>query len=124
MMPYERVQAWRKAHELVLLVYQASLRWPKAEQYGLVSQARRAAFSVAANISEGAAKKGSREYRRFLDIALGSFSELTYCLKLAADLGYLSPDDEASIESIRVSTGKLLWNLYQAIKRSAERMKP
>ena len=120
MMPYERVEAWRKAHELVLAVYRVSLGWPKAEQYGLISQSRRAAFSVAASISEGAAKKGSREYRRFLDIALGSFSELTYCLKLAADLGYLSPEDQADIEDIRASAGKLLWGLYQAVKRSAE----
>jgi four helix bundle protein len=119
-MPYERVEAWKKAHELVLSVYRVSLGWPRAEQYGLVSQVRRAAFSVAANIAEGAAKKGSREYRRFLDVALGSFSELTYCLKLAADLGYLVPDDQAGIEPIRASTGKLLWGLYQGVKRSAD----
>jgi len=119
-MPYERVEAWRKAHELVLSVYRVSLKWPKAEQYGLISQARRAAFSIAANISEGAAKKGSREYRRFLDISLGSFSEVTYCLKLAADLGYLSAEDQASLEPTRALTGKMLWGLYQAVKRSAE----
>jgi len=103
-----------------LAVYRVSLRWPKAEQYGLVSQARRAAFSVAANISEGAAKKGSREYRRFLDNALGSFSELTYCFRLAVDLGYMSPVDNAEIEDLRAPAGKLLWGLYRAVKRSAE----
>jgi hypothetical protein len=92
MMPYERVEAGKKAHELVLLVD---------------------------NISEGAAKKGSREYRRFLDISLGSFSEVTYCLKLAADLGYLSAEDQAGLEPTRALTGKMLWGLYQAVKRSA-----
>ena len=75
---------------------------------------------MAANIAEGAARKGSREYRRFLDISLGSFSELTYCLKLATDLGYLSPEDQAGLEPTRALAGKMLWGLYQAIKSSAE----
>jgi four helix bundle protein len=79
MMPYERLAAWQKSHRLVLLVYRATSKWPKTELYGLVSQARRAAFSIPLNIAEGSAKRGSREFRRFLDIALGSFSELAYC---------------------------------------------
>ena len=121
MMPYERLDAWSRSHELVLLVYRVTQSWPKKELYGLTSQTRRSAFSIPVNISEGAAKKGSREFRRFLDISLGSFSELTYCLRLANDLGYIAKADAESIEELRSSVGRLIWRLYQAISRSANR---
>ncbi len=121
MMPYERLDAWSRSHELVLLVYRVTQSWPKNELYGLISQTRRSAFSIPVNIAEGVAKKGSREFRRFLDIALGSFSELTYCLRLANDLGYICGTDATSIEELRSSVGKLLWRLYESISRSASR---
>lgn len=83
MMPYERLDAWRESHQFVILVYRATQNWPKIELYGLVSQTRRSAVSIPLNIAEGAARRGSREFRRFLDIALGSFSEVSYSLRLA-----------------------------------------
>src|SRR3954464_4175206 len=83
---YERLKAWERCHQLCVAVYNATNSWPTAERYGLVSQARRAAHSAAANIAEGSAKKGSREFRRYLDISLGSLSELSYTLLLAKDL--------------------------------------
>ncbi len=70
MMPYERLTAWAKCHELTLAIYRATESWPKQETYGLISQARRAAYSAAANMAEGAARQGAREYRRFLDLSL------------------------------------------------------
>jgi 23S rRNA-intervening sequence protein len=70
MMPYERLTAWKAAHELVLAVYRATEDFPKHEMYGLTSQLRRGAFSIAANIAEGSAKRGNGEFRRFLDIAI------------------------------------------------------
>ena len=72
--PYERFEAWNQAHQLALAVYRVTQSFPRHELYGLTSQARRAAFSVAANIAEGSAKRGGREFARFLDIALGSLS--------------------------------------------------
>ncbi|HEX9705316.1 MAG TPA: four helix bundle protein [Gemmatimonadales bacterium] len=72
MMPYERFDAWRTCHELVLATYRLSATFPKHELYGVVSQMRRAAFSAAAHIAEGAAKRGRAEFRRYLDITLGS----------------------------------------------------
>src|SRR6266567_9367315 len=72
---YERLEAWQAAHHLVLLTYRFTKDFPREELYGLTSQARRAAFAVAANIVEGSAKKGPREFRRFLDIAVGSVAE-------------------------------------------------
>jgi four helix bundle protein len=88
---YQRLEAWQAAHHLVLLTYRFTKSFPHEELYGLTSQARRAAFSVAANIAEGSAKKGPREFRRFLDIAVGSLSELAYIFHLVKDLVLIEP---------------------------------
>jgi four helix bundle protein len=87
--------------------------------YGLVSQARRAAFSISANIAEGSAKKGSREFRRFLDISLGSLSELAYCLHLARDLKYLDLKQWEHADSLRSHAHLLTWRLYSAVSKKA-----
>ena len=113
---YERFAAWRRSYELVLAVYQATDSFPKNELYGLTSQARRAAFSVVANIAEGSAKKGAREFRRYLDIALGSITELEVALRLARDRGYVTPESWAEVERLRNHAGVLTWRLYQAIR--------
>jgi len=76
MATYEQLKAWQVSQELALAVYAATDAWPKAELFGLTSQARRAVHSVAANIAEGYAKRGGRELRRYLDISLGSLAEL------------------------------------------------
>jgi four helix bundle protein len=112
---HERLKAWVACHELVLSVYRVSSTWPSAERYGLTSQARRAAYSTAANIAEGSAKRGNREFRRFMDITLGSISELTYILRLARDLGYLKPEVWGEIEAMRDHAGRLTWGLYRSI---------
>ena len=85
MIAYERFDAWRAAHHLALELYRATDTWPRSERFGLTIQMRRAALSVPTNIAEGAAKRGSREFRRFLDIALGSLAELSYLLRFSRD---------------------------------------
>jgi four helix bundle protein len=118
MIPYERLEAWRASHELVMAIYKATQKWPKSEQYGLVSQTRRAAFSIPVNIAEGSAKRGSREFRRFLDMSVGSMSELSYCLRLAKELEYLPDSDWKEVDSKRGTAGRLLWRLYEAISKA------
>lgn len=120
MAPYERLRAWQASHELVLRVYEDTGSWPKQETYGLTAQARRAAVSIASNIAEGAAKRGPREFRRFLDIALGSTAELSYILKVARDLGFLAEHKWEAIERIRNEAGKQLWGLYDAARRKGK----
>ena len=78
MAPYERLHAWRECHALALAVYRATKGFPAEERYGLTSQMRRAGFSAAVNIVEGSARRGPREFRRFLDIALSSLTEVGY----------------------------------------------
>jgi four helix bundle protein len=120
MAPFENLRAWQEAHQLVLGVYRATESWPTREMYGLTSQARRAAFSIAANIAEGVAKRGQREFRRFLDIALGSSSELCYILRVARDLALLSEGECEKLEHQRDQAGKLLWRLYESVRRQSE----
>jgi four helix bundle protein len=115
MMPYEKWKAWQRSHELALAIYTETKRWPTDERYGLIAQARRAAASVPNNLAEGSARLGGRELRRFADIGLGSLSELSYQLRLARDLGYLSPEDWTRLDSLRDAAGKLLFGLVRAI---------
>lgn len=119
MRPFERFAAGRAAHELTLELYRASARWPKDELYGLVAQARRAAVSIGANLSEGAARKGSREFRRYLDVARGSHTELQYLVQVAVDLGYSTDEELASLNSALRKSGVLLWKLYSAVGKRA-----
>src|SRR5216117_1180417 len=116
--PYERLAAWRLSYRLVLGVYDATDDFPKHELYGLTSQSRRAAFSVVANIAEGSAKRGSAEFRRYLDIALGSLSELSVALRLAKDLELMSDEAWRTIERLRNHAGTLVWRLYAAIAKN------
>jgi len=119
MMPYERLTAWSSAHEFAVAVYRVTKAFPRDEQYGLSSQIRRAAFSIPANIAEGSAKRGSTEFRRFLDIAIGSFAEVSYALVFARDVGVLDPAEIQRLEALRVRVGKLTWGLYSAIASRA-----
>ena len=118
--PYERLKAWAACHQLVLAVYRTTSKWPKEEMYGLTAQVRRAAFSAAVNICEGSMRKGPREFRRFLDISLGSLAELSYTLHLATDLGYVPKDQQTEVEILRDHANRLTWGLYRAIAKAAK----
>ena len=121
MLAYERLHAWKLCHELVLAVYSSTSNFPKHELYGLTSQARRAAFSAAANIAEGAPKRGSAEFRRFIDISVGSLAELAYTLRLARDLGLLDVEAWNRVDALRRRAGFVTWQLYRAVSGSAKR---
>jgi len=117
---YERFAAWKRSYELVLAVYDATDSFPKNELYGLTSQTRRAAFSVVANIAEGSAKRGGREFARYLDIALGSITELEVALRLARDRGYVTNERWAELERLRNHAGVLTWRLYRSIRNRGQ----
>lgn len=85
---FKDLLVWQKAHRFVLNAYKLSEHFPKAEMYGLTSQFRRAAISIAANIAEGFKKRGNKDKARFYNIAQGSLEECQYYLILINDLGY------------------------------------
>ena len=117
MAPYERFAAWRECHALVLEVYRATRSFPKEELYGLTSQARRAAFSAAANIVEGSAKRGSLEFRRFLDISLGSLTELGYTLRVSRELGLLTEESWGRLDGLQNRARFLTWKPYESVSK-------
>lgn len=87
---FEDLKVWQKSHELVLEVYKVIQLFPSDEKFGLTSQIRRSAVSVAANIVEGSKRQHLKEYIQMLYIAQGSLSETNYYLLLAKDLNYLT----------------------------------
>ncbi len=85
---FQDLVVWQKAHQFVLSVYRYTRGFPTDERFGLTSQLRRAAVSIAANIAEGFPKRGASDKVRFFNIAQGSLEESHYYLVLAKDLGY------------------------------------
>jgi four helix bundle protein len=121
MVPYERFTAWQIAHELAMKVYRETESWPKTERYGLTAQVRRAALSAPTNIAEGSAKRGRRELRRYLDIALGSLSEVSYLLRFTKDLGLLTKEKFTEMDDLRNRAGQLTWRLYESMTEARSR---
>ncbi|MBL8977014.1 MAG: four helix bundle protein [Gemmatimonadetes bacterium] len=115
--PYERLEAWKACHELAVLLYRATGSWPREERYGLVSQARRAAYSAAANLVEGSARSGTRELARFTAIALGSLSEIEYLILLARDLGIIGEEEWRLLAGHVARAGQLTGGLHRALRR-------
>ena len=85
---FQDLIVWQKSHKFVLGVYKFTSKFPTSELYGLTSQFRRAAVSIAANIAEGFKKQGLADKMRFLNIAQGSLEECRYYLILSEDLNY------------------------------------
>jgi four helix bundle protein len=86
---YTKIKSWQLADQLALLVYKSTKKFPKNEVWGLTSQMRRSAVSVAANIVEGSARKNRNEYLQFLYIAISSLAELSYYIRFTKELEYL-----------------------------------
>ncbi|MCX6144595.1 MAG: four helix bundle protein [Ignavibacteriales bacterium] len=112
---FEDLIVWQKAHEFVLAVYRFTDEFPKSEIYGLTSQLRRAAVSIAANIAEGFKKSGRSDKARFLNISQGSIEECRYYLILAKDLQY---GQKSELNSLLEEVSKVLTSYRSAILNS------
>jgi four helix bundle protein len=120
--PHERLEVWRDAMDLVESIYRFSAVFPDAERFGLTSQLRRAAVSVPSNIAEGAARRSTPEYLRFLSIARGSLSEMDTQKQIACRLGY-APDCETTTALIDRTFAKLT-ALMNAVGNSSKSRTP
>ena len=105
MKDFRELQVWHKAHKLTLEVYKASAGFPKAEIYGLSAQIRRAVASIATNIAEGCGRGSNKELKQFLQISMGSASEVEYQNLLSYELGYIDrkvyDDLDARIQEVK-----------------------
>jgi len=115
MQDFRKLKVWQKAHSLVLDVYARTTDLPKSEAFGLTAQTRRAAVSVAANIAEGSARSGDKEFARFLYMSLGSASELEYFSILIGDLGLLKKSDTAKIGTDAAEIKRMLSGLIASL---------
>lgn len=110
------LQVWQKAHALTLASYKTTDTFPRQEMYGLTSQIRRCAASVAANIAEGCGKRGNAEFQRFLGIALSSASELEYHFLLAYDLNFVNDADYMPLNAKVVEIKRMLTSLIMKVE--------
>ena len=112
--PHRNLEVWKKSMLLAKNIYGATTVFPKSEIYGLTAQMRRAAVSVPSNLAEGAARRGSKEFRQFINIAQGSLSELDTQLDLSNMLGYLESDTHEKLMSEVTDISKMLFGLSRS----------
>jgi len=112
---FQDLIVWQRAHQFVLAVYKLTATFPREEVYGLSSQMRRAAVSIAANVAEGFKKRGPADKARFLNTAEGSLEESRYYLLLVRDLKY---GDPSTLTSILEEVSRLLNAYADAIRAS------
>mgnify|MGYP001056574090 CR=1 FL=1 len=112
------LKVWQRSHALVLLLYPLTASFPADERFGLVSQLRRAATSVPANIAEGSKRQGKGDFARFLNIAEGSLAETEYFVLLARDLHYLPADRAQSLLVEIDEIAKMLYALRTKVEQA------
>ena len=121
---HEDLEVWQAAHALTIEVYRLSEAFPRTEVFGLTSQIRRAAASIGANLAEGCGRRGEGDLARFVQIAMGSASELQNHLRLAKDLGILSADDYQTTLKSLTSIRKMLTAFLQTLRRTTRPLGP
>ena len=122
MRDYTKIEAWKLADDLTVAVYSSTKAFPKEEMYGLTSQLRRAAYSVPANVVEGASRESKRDYLHFLYIARGSLSETQYFIHLARRLEYLSAGQSETLHNQTKAAFACLHGLIKAVEKEAGKL--
>ena len=113
---YRQLNVYSKANGLVLLVYKFTKKFPREELFGLISQMRRCAVSVVANIVEGYSRRTANDKLQFYYIARGSLTELEYYIDLARNLGYLTEEEYLKLYEGREETGRLLNGFIKSVR--------
>jgi four helix bundle protein len=112
---YRDLQTWKRAMDLVVVVYKATDAWPSGEKFGLTDQIRRAAVSVPSNIAEGQGRSSPNDFLRFLAIARGSLNELETQILIAERLNYLSEDEQDKVLNLADEVSRLLRGLARSM---------
>jgi four helix bundle protein len=119
---FEDLEVFQRAYRISLDIHRASLNFPKIEQYALADQVRRASKAICANLAEGFAKqrRSSAEYRRFLQMAIGSADEMRVWLRNCLDLGYIDEPTWAGWRDEYQQVARMLTALHAAWRRSRQ----
>ena len=116
MKDFKKLKVWQEAHDLTIKVYKITMDFPKEELFGLISQIRRSSASIAANIAEGCGRGGDMDFARFLQMAMGSASELEYHLLLSRDLNYIKQTDYEDLNNQVINIKRMLTTLIKRLK--------
>ena len=116
MRDFHKLGIWQRSHQLTLDVYKVSKSFPKDELFGLTSQVRRAASSIPTNIAEGCGRASNKDYAHFLQIAIGSASEVEYELLLAHDLEYINDEAFNKLTSETIAIRKMIIKYQSELK--------
>jgi four helix bundle protein len=111
---YRKLDVWKKAYSLGLEIYKQTNYFPKEELFGITSQIRRSATSIAVNIAEGNSRNSSKEFKQFLSIARGSAAEVETWLMFSRDLNYISQNEFIHLSKRLDEIKALLFALYKA----------
>ncbi len=117
MQDYHNLVVWRKAHELALRTTDLTLAASKQDHTGVLNQARRAALSIPCNVAEGCGRATHREFAQFLQIAVGSTTELEYQLEFAADSGVVLRSDAEPLQQQAIEVRRMLYGLLKRVRR-------
>jgi four helix bundle protein len=121
MRDFTQLKVWERSHQLTLAAYKATTTLPREEQYGLKSQIRRSCASVPANIAEGCGRGSNADLARFLQMALGSASELQYHLLLVHDLSYLDPHAYERLSGEVTEIKRMLTSFIENLRAFADK---
>ncbi|MFZ0958164.1 MAG: four helix bundle protein [Candidatus Sulfotelmatobacter sp.] len=116
---YRDLEVWQAAMKMVFDVYRDTATFPKQEMFGLTSQLRRAAVSVASNIAEGKGRFSDRDLSQFLSVARGSVFEIETQLAIAEELGFLAKPQSKQLLSRCAEVGRLLNGLIKVVRKPA-----
>lgn len=118
MRDFHKLIIWQRSHQLTLAVYRISKSFPKEEIFGLTSQMRRAVSSIPTNIAEGCGRASNKDFAHFLQIAIGSATEVEYQLLLAHDINYINDDDYQALTDETVVVRKMIIKYQSELKSS------
>lgn len=119
---FRHLIVWQKAHALTLELYRVTKAFPQDEKFGIVSQLRRSASSIATNIVEGHKRNGRKDFLHFLNLADASLEETKYHLILSRDLDYLSGSDYQKLNLKCEEVGRILCGFQKSLKASSYRL--
>lgn len=114
---HENLEVWQIGIKLVKLIYSLTDAFPDKEKYRLTDQMCRAAVSIPSNIAEGGARKSTKDFMRFIAIAIGSLAELRTQIVISIELGYVTKETTGEISSLMVVLGKKLHGLYKSLEK-------
>ena len=112
----EDLKVFKKAHKFTIQIYKLTKNFPMEERYGLASQVQRAAVSIGANLAEGGARIGRKEFRQFVGIAKGSAAECSYLILVARDLSYVDEETYDGLASLLKDIQRMLYGLIRSLE--------